>query len=78
MSDAEVEGKFRPLAGKVLPGDRCDRLLEVLWKLEDLPAAARSSGSPLVPVDSHGHPSYSQRHSAGGRRRLRAGSAIPE
>ena len=39
MSDAEVEGKFRPLAARVLPAARCDRLLDALWKLEDLPAA---------------------------------------
>ena len=40
MSDAEVEGKFRPLAAKVLSNDRCDRLLEALWELEALPQAA--------------------------------------
>jgi len=39
MSDTEVEAKFRPLSGKVLAGDRCERLLEALWKLEDLPLA---------------------------------------
>jgi 2-methylcitrate dehydratase len=39
MSDAEVEGKFRSLARKVLAVERCDRLLEALWKLEELPHA---------------------------------------
>jgi len=39
MSDREMEAKFRPLARKVLTDDRCDRLLDVLWKLEDLPLA---------------------------------------
>jgi 2-methylcitrate dehydratase len=39
MSDSEVEAKFRPLSRKVLSGERCDRLLEALWKLEELPLA---------------------------------------
>jgi len=36
MSDAEVEAKFRPLAAKVLAPPRTDRLLERLWKIEDV------------------------------------------
>ena len=36
MSDAEVEAKFRKLAGGVLPPDRTGRLLERLWKLENV------------------------------------------
>ena len=36
MSDTEVEAKFRKLAGNVLAPDRVDRLLEVLWKMEDV------------------------------------------
>lgn len=36
MSDTEVEAKFRKLAGSVLAPDRVDRLLEVLWKMEDV------------------------------------------
>ncbi len=36
MTDAEVEAKFRKLAGGVLPPDRTGRLLERLWKLEDV------------------------------------------
>jgi 2-methylcitrate dehydratase len=34
MSDAEVEAKFRTLSGGVLPGNRAERLLEALWKLD--------------------------------------------
>jgi len=36
MSDAEMEGKFRSLVGRMLPPDRCNALIERLWKLEDL------------------------------------------
>jgi len=36
MSDAEVEAKFRGLARVVVPASRTDRLLETLWKLEEL------------------------------------------
>lgn len=36
MSDAEVERKFRGLAAPVLAVDAADRLLERLWRLEDL------------------------------------------
>ena len=36
MTDAEVEGKFRPLAAKVLTAAQADRLLERLWKIDDL------------------------------------------
>jgi 2-methylcitrate dehydratase len=35
MSDAEVEAKYRALAGKALAPARSERLLEALWKLED-------------------------------------------
>ena len=36
MSDADVEAKFRLLAAKVLQPAQTDRLLQQLWKLEDL------------------------------------------
>jgi len=36
MSDAEVDAKFRSLAGKMLPATQVDGLLQRLWKLEDL------------------------------------------
>jgi len=36
MSDAEVEGKFRSLAEKVRQRTASDRLLETMWKLENL------------------------------------------
>ena len=36
MSDAEVEEKFRSLAGKMLPAHRVDGLLRQLWRLEEL------------------------------------------
>lgn len=36
MSDAEVEGKFRKLAAAVLKDEQAERLLEALWKLDEL------------------------------------------
>jgi 2-methylcitrate dehydratase len=36
MSDAEVEAKFRGLARNVLEPAQTDRLLEALWKIEDV------------------------------------------
>ena len=39
MTDAEVEAKFRKLAREVLDEGQTTRLLERLWRLEDLPDA---------------------------------------
>lgn len=39
MSDAEMEEKFRSLAGKQLSADKVDNLLHLLWTLESLPRA---------------------------------------
>ena len=36
MTDAQLEEKFRALAGSVLPPTQVDQLLEMLWKLETL------------------------------------------
>ncbi|MGE5524030.1 MAG: hypothetical protein ACM3SS_09950, partial [Rhodospirillaceae bacterium] len=36
MSDAEVEAKFRRLAAHALPAGPVDRLLEALWKVEQM------------------------------------------
>lgn len=36
MSDAEVEAKFRGLAQNVLKPEQTDRLLDALWKIEDV------------------------------------------
>jgi 2-methylcitrate dehydratase len=36
MSNSEVEGKFRRLAGEVLNEGQTDRLLDALWRLEEL------------------------------------------
>lgn len=36
MSDAQLEEKFRALAGTVLTKSRVEELLEVLWRLERL------------------------------------------
>ncbi len=35
MSDPEIEAKFRPLAGALLPAAQVDRLLGALWRLEE-------------------------------------------
>ena len=40
MTDAEMEEKFRLLAGKHLPKERINALLRQLWTLEDMPKAA--------------------------------------
>jgi 2-methylcitrate dehydratase len=39
MSDADVETKFRKLASAVLEPRQTDRLLDALWRLEELPDA---------------------------------------
>jgi 2-methylcitrate dehydratase len=36
MSESEVEAKFRKLSGNVLTSTQTDRLLETLWRLEDV------------------------------------------
>ncbi|MEA3155923.1 MAG: hypothetical protein QOK44_3512 [Betaproteobacteria bacterium] len=36
MTDSQVEAKFRKLATGVLNAGQTDRLLETLWRLEDL------------------------------------------
>ena len=36
MSDAEVEAKFRGLAQNALTPAQTDRLLQALWKVEDV------------------------------------------
>ena len=37
MSNDEVAGKFRSLAGELLPSAQVDALLARLWQLDDLP-----------------------------------------
>lgn len=39
ISDVELEAKFRKLAANVLEPARTDRLLDKLWKMEDMPDA---------------------------------------
>jgi 2-methylcitrate dehydratase PrpD len=39
LSDAQVEEKFRGLAGTVLPADRVDRATQLLWEFEKAPDA---------------------------------------
>jgi 2-methylcitrate dehydratase len=39
MSDGEVEAKFRKLAAEVLKPAEAERLLDKLWKLDELPDA---------------------------------------
>jgi 2-methylcitrate dehydratase len=39
MTDAEMEEKFRSLAGRYLPAERIDALLRQLWNLEGMPNA---------------------------------------
>jgi hypothetical protein len=36
MSDAEVETKFRALAGRLLAGTQVQSALKVLWKVDEL------------------------------------------
>ena len=39
MSDDEVEAKFRKLAAGVLSAPQTDRLVDTLWRLDELPDA---------------------------------------
>ena len=48
MSDADLEKKFRGLAQGVLPAAQTRKLIDLLWKIEDLPNAgevARAAGA---------------------------------
>lgn len=36
MSDQEVESKFRSMASRVMPRDQMERLIETVWKLDEL------------------------------------------
>jgi 2-methylcitrate dehydratase PrpD len=40
LSDAQVEEKFRGLAGTVLPANRVDRATQLLWEFEKVPDAS--------------------------------------
>ena len=40
MTDAEMEEKFRLMARKHLPADRTDRLLRLIWGIENEPQAS--------------------------------------
>ena len=35
MTDAEVDTKFRALAARVLPGEKIDAALQLLWKFDE-------------------------------------------
>ena len=75
LSDAEVEAKFRTLAGGALTREGCDRLLAEAWQLEEVPtlhglfeqlvvtsqspAASDARGSLERPADRSGRPESS-------------------
>jgi 2-methylcitrate dehydratase len=40
MSDAELEAKFRGLAGRVLPEAQLGRALALLWRVDEAPSLA--------------------------------------
>jgi hypothetical protein len=40
MSDAQLQAKFQGLAQGILPADRVRRLMDLCWKVEELPDAA--------------------------------------
>lgn len=48
MTDAEMEEKFRYLAGDQLPAQGLDMLLDRLWALEDLPQAGGLAGMTRI------------------------------
>jgi 2-methylcitrate dehydratase len=48
MSDAEMEAKFRGLAGAMLPAERLDALLAQLWSLEKLPEIGKLIGMTRI------------------------------
>jgi hypothetical protein len=37
MSDAEINSKFRSLTTELLTVQQCERVLDLLWSLEDQP-----------------------------------------
>ena len=41
LSDTEVEHKFRELAGDRLAAGQADRIIETVWKLDQLPDIAQ-------------------------------------
>ena len=49
MSDAEVEAKFHRLAAGVLPAPQRNRVLELVWSLEELPALDPLFESMVIP-----------------------------
>jgi hypothetical protein len=42
LSDADIESKFRRLAGEILTEQRCHTVLELLWSVERLPNLSSS------------------------------------
>jgi len=48
MTDAEMEEKFRLLVAKHLPADRVDRLLRILWNIENEPTLGNLISATLV------------------------------
>lgn len=52
MSDAEIEKKFRSLVADMLPIARVNALVELLWKLEDLPEVGTLIGMTQIAADS--------------------------
>jgi hypothetical protein len=40
LSDRQLEGKFLDLADGVLPSDRARALMDLCWRIEELPGAA--------------------------------------
>ncbi len=48
MTDAEMEEKFRLLAGKHLPAARVDNLLRLLWGIENVPQVSTLIAATLV------------------------------
>jgi 2-methylcitrate dehydratase len=48
MTDAEMEEKFRSMAGKHLPADRVNRLLGILWAIENEPDVAKLIAATVV------------------------------
>jgi 2-methylcitrate dehydratase len=48
MTDAEMEEKFRLMVGKHLGAERVDRLLRLIWSIENEPTVGNLIAATLV------------------------------
>ena len=64
MTDAEMEEKFRLLVAKHLPADRVDRLLRLLWSIENEPNVEQPDRSHAGVIEAQSTPPSSVHYGA--------------